>query len=140
MTKRNIFFVSVVGSILFLILIFLLESHTCSEWWLWCRKYIWNSSNLILKLLLITPPIFLFSLITYKMRDEVFRAWWRFARWWVPVIIGITLLLNDTVKGGDFPATVGRGFNMLIIIFFYIIFIVISLVKIFNMYFKTKKT
>jgi hypothetical protein len=28
-------------------------------------------------------PVFLFSLITYKMNDEVFESWIKFAKWWV---------------------------------------------------------
>ncbi|MHB0865686.1 MAG: hypothetical protein ACYC1Y_02190 [Minisyncoccota bacterium] len=37
-------------------------------------------------------PLFLFSLITYKMRDEVYRAWLRFASVWIPLsMLGILL-------------------------------------------------
>lgn len=38
--------------------------------------------------------LFLLSLITYKMREEVFRAWWNFARWMLPIIILATVLVN----------------------------------------------
>jgi len=30
-------------------------------------------------------PLFIFSLITYKMREGVYRAWWKFARIWIPL-------------------------------------------------------
>lgn len=37
-------------------------------------------------------PLFLFSLITYKMRDEVYRAWLRLASIWIPLsMLGIFL-------------------------------------------------
>ena len=29
--------------------------------------------------------LFFFSLITYKMRDEIYVAWFKFARWWTPL-------------------------------------------------------
>jgi len=30
-------------------------------------------------------PLFFLSLITYWMRNEVYEAWFRFARWWIPL-------------------------------------------------------
>ena len=50
--------------------------------------------------LFLAPLLFLLSLITYRMKDEVFRAWWRFARWWVPVIIAVTLFVQNAGGGG----------------------------------------
>ncbi|MGB5018941.1 MAG: hypothetical protein WBO66_04385 [Candidatus Moraniibacteriota bacterium] len=32
-------------------------------------------------------PFFLFSLITYRMKEEVFQAWFRFARIFLPVVL-----------------------------------------------------
>ena len=141
MTKKNILWISVVGSLLFLSLIFLLESHTCSREWMWCREYIWNSSNLILRLLLVTPPLLLFSLLTYRMRDEVFNAWISFAKWFVPVIILITLIIQSGSGGGSggFSGAVSGWFDAMIIGLLYIIFIIISLWKIIRAYRKTKK-
>lgn len=45
-------------------------------------------------------PLFLLSLITYKMRDEVFRAWWNFARWSVPLSI-VVVLASSGSRGGS---------------------------------------
>ena len=42
---------------------------------------------------LIFIPVLLFSLITYKLRDEVFGAWVKFAKWWV---LGTILLVLIT--------------------------------------------
>lgn len=82
-------------------------------------------------------PLILFSLITYKMRDEVFHAWWRFARWWVPVIIAVTLFVQNAGGGGGWGMN-GGAFDVFFIGIFYAIFIIVSLVKIFNAYFKTQ--
>ena len=30
-------------------------------------------------------PVLIFSLITYWMREDVYRAWFKFVRWWIPL-------------------------------------------------------
>ncbi len=85
-------------------------------------------------------PLLLFiplSLITYRMKDEVFQAWWRFARWFVPVIIAVTLFVQNAGGGGGWGMN-GGAFDAFFIGIFYVIFIITSLVKIFNAYLKTK--
>ena len=74
--------------------------------------------------------IFILSLITYKMREEVFQAWWKFARWFVPLIMLVTFLLNSQNRGGGMSATISSGFDILVIGIFYTIFIITSAVKI----------
>jgi hypothetical protein len=69
-------------------------------------------------------PLFLLSLITYKLRDEVFIRWMKFARWWVPMTM-FFILIAPGVSGGLAPLDKGRvGF------FFSLLFLVISLVLI----------
>jgi hypothetical protein len=82
--------------------------------------------------------LLLLSLITYKMREEVFRAWWGFARWWVPVIIVVTLLLNNASGGGTLG--MDRDFTAFILIVLYSVLVVTCLVKIVRAYLKTKHT
>lgn len=79
------------------------------------------------------------SLLTYWAKDEVFLAWWNFAKWWVPVIIATTLFFE--LKGGG-----GGGFGIssgldefVILSLFYIIFIITSLTKIIRAYWRTRK-
>ena len=86
--------------------------------------------------------LLLLSLITYKMRDEVFCAWWRFARWWVPVIIVVTLLLQNAGGGGGMGigGAVSGAFDALVLGILYAVLFIVSLVKIFNAYFKTKES
>ncbi|MCX6788116.1 MAG: hypothetical protein NT108_03075 [Candidatus Kaiserbacteria bacterium] len=87
-------------------------------------------------LVFLTPPLFLLSLITYRMKDEVFRAWWGFARWWVPVIIVVTLLLENAGGGGTLG--MNKDFTAFILIILYSIFGIVSLVKIVRTYLKTR--
>lgn len=88
----------------------------------------------------ISLPLLLLSLITYKMREEVFRAWWGFARWWVPVIIVVTLLLQNAGGGGGIGigGAVSGAFDVLFLGIFYAILVITSLVKIVRAYLKTK--
>jgi len=51
--------------------------------------------------------IFLFSLITYKMRDAAFTEWMNFTRWWVPLTIVLTLIMPSD-NGSFFPADKGH--------------------------------
>lgn len=82
--------------------------------------------------------IFFLSLLTYRMREEVFHAWWNFARWMVPIIIVATIVIKLMPSNGGF-------FNMDALIYLlvlaplYSIFILTSLWKIFRAYRATKK-
>lgn len=71
-------------------------------------------------------PIFLFSLVTYKMREEVFRAWFNFTKWWVPISIFLILITPDS-SGGSFgiPNVFDKGFLAFILA---ALFFIISLV------------
>lgn len=83
--------------------------------------------------------VLLLSLITYKMHDEVFHAWWSLARWMVSVIVVATMLIQFVPKNGGF-------FNMDALIYLlvlaplYAIFILGSVWKIFRKYRELKKT
>ncbi len=67
------------------------------------------------------------------MKDHVFRAWWNFARWWVPVIIIATLLLNNAGSGGGYIG-MDKSFTAFLLIILYGILIITSLVKIIRAY------
>lgn len=81
--------------------------------------------------------LFPFSIITYFMHDEVFRAWWSLARWMVPTIAVATILIEFVPKNGGF-------FNMDALIYLlvlaplYAVFIIGSLWKIVRTYRKLK--
>ncbi len=81
-------------------------------------------------------PLLLLSLITYKMREEVFRAWWNFARWFAPVIIVVTFLLSNARGGGTLG--MNKDFAILVLGLLYTIFIITSLVKIVRAFLKLR--
>ena len=73
-------------------------------------------------------PVFIFSLITYKMRKEAFHAWWSFARWWVPIIVVITLLLNNAGGGGNIG--MDSSFDFFILDILYGVLVIVSIIRI----------
>ncbi len=99
LTKRNVFWVSS-GYILFLSLfIFYAWIASCPRGHLCNETLIEFLSNFVIFLspLLL---VFLFSLITYKMRDEVFEHWRNFSLWALPFLILFVYLLSESSHGG----------------------------------------
>lgn len=83
----------------------------------------------ILPILFVFFPTFIFSLITYRMREEVFQSWFRFAVWWVPVMVYVTyFMLLHKDEGGGYVGDMGA--TAFIFSLLYAIFIIVSLVKI----------
>ncbi len=57
----------------------------------WCGDYFYPFLSYLLPL----HVIFLFSLITYKMREEVFLAWRHFSSWWIPLSVFLVLITPE---------------------------------------------
>ena len=134
MTKKNVLILSLIGSIVAFILLFITYHISCRTLFFtgecyWIKIHLLNP---ITPLLFPIILIFFFSLITYKMREEVFRSWWRFARWFVPVIMVVTFLINSQRQGGGMGigGAIRSSFNLFIIGIFYAIFIITSAIKI----------
>lgn len=138
-TKKNVLIIS--SLYIFYVAVLYFVSATCngSNWCDVREDSLWG---LILFSFASLAFLFFLSLITYKMRDEVFSAWWRFARWWVPVIIVVTFLLENAGGGGGMGigGAVSSGFDALVLIILYSILVITSLVKIVRAYLKTKNT
>ncbi len=95
MSKKVVLIISGIGLILFVLSILFLTNNMCStDVWVQCRQ-IDESIDLISTLLLFTIPMFLFSLVTYFLREEVFRTWIRFTLWWVPLSFVIILFSSS---------------------------------------------
>jgi len=134
MNKKSVLWVSGIAGGAFVLLLLALLYNFCGIYRTICKEVF---SSIVYPFSPL-PFVFILSLITYKMRDEVFQAWWRFARWFVPVIILVTFLINSQSRGGGIVATMAGGFDMLLIGIFYVIFIITSLIKI-TLAYRSKK-
>jgi hypothetical protein len=134
-TKKMVFWATLTALGSMIVVDMIGGSKICGVGNLVCRENLEDAFVLLYSI----PVLFLLSLITYKMRDEVFHAWWNFARWWVPVIIVATLLLNSASDGGGGMGGGGLASGMLdfaVLWILYIILVIVSLAKIVRAYSK----
>ena len=125
MTKRNVLIISSLYIFCFAAVVFI--STSCSSDTCKIRE----DSSLVVSLYALFPlaVVFIFSLVTYFMREEVFRTWWNFARWMVPVVIIATFTVNAVPKEHGFFSMNGLIYLVLIAPL-YAIFILASLILI----------
>ncbi len=99
----------------------------------WCE--VENNSPLGFLLVIFFPllPAFLFSLITYKMREEVFLAWRHFSSWWIPLSIFLVLI---TPEGNSVIMSWGKEIPLLGMSAIYIL---VSTVIILRVWLKLRK-
>ncbi len=90
---------------------------------------------IIHNLLIFSPFILFFSLLTYKMPAVVTTKWLNFAKWSVPVILLIILLINmqwHHHRGGWM--NMDADFDRLYVMVLYMFFVAGSLIQIFRGY------
>lgn len=80
-------------------------------------------------------PLFLLSLVVYKMRDEIFAAWINFAKWWVPLSVLAVFVAPTYSHDWMFPLDKGR-----VSLGMSILFLLISLILITWKWFTLRKT
>ena len=83
-------------------------------------------------LFLVSPLILLFSLITYRMKEEVFQSWFKFAVWYVPAMAIGYLLYPGRGPSHSFGVggTYADTFNLMLYTFVISIFVIVSIVRI----------
>ncbi|MDP3646097.1 MAG: hypothetical protein Q8R25_03345 [bacterium] len=70
--------------------------------------------------------VFLITLIIYWMRDEIYQAWFRFARWYVPIAM-LLILITPEYGGGLFnPVQKGSVAFVLTALFFVVSLLLIA--------------
>lgn len=79
--------------------------------------------------------LFLLSLLTYKMREEIFATWISFAKWWVPLSM-VAILLTPTDDGGSFSIPLKGPLAL----FCAVALLVVSLIIIAYKFFALKKS
>jgi len=78
-------------------------------------------------------PTFVFSLITYWMRAEVYTTWFRFARWWVPLSMLAIFLAPE--YSSNFLSPVEKG---TVALFFSALFVIASLIIIVSKWYRLR--
>ena len=99
-TKKNVFIASLIGGVIMLLFIFLSETHICYEMWNWCRINLWELMKKITPFLLPSLPIFLCSLITYRLRDDIFNTWLKGTAVMLPIMMFFILRSSEGAYGG----------------------------------------
>lgn len=122
MTKKKIALISFLGVILFSIFVFSREVGICPSYSYSGCAYLLDALALI-----VFPaiPLFLFSLITYFMREEVFQAWWRFAR--IATLVSMLLILIAPSYSHDWMFPIEKG-N--VAFFTALVFVLVSIIVI----------
>ena len=123
------FFVSILGIILFTFSIFPEKVGLCK-----IVPSCFYTFDPIAEVIFIFVPIFILSLITYKMREEIFRAWVKFTYVWVPLTIIFTLLAPEYTN--SLLPIFEKGFVSFSMSF---LFLLISLIIIISKHFSLKQ-
>lgn len=134
--KKYVLVLGSIGTIYLVALTLLSTTHFCPSNQTCTDLFMLFSPWGLASYVFFTVPLLLFSVITYRMKDEVFYAWWNSARWWVPIIIIVTLWLENAGGGGTLG--MNKDFTVFILGILYTVFIVTSSVKIVRAYIKTR--
>lgn len=102
-----------------------------------CWSYVRDIKDVFDPFIFLFPIVLIFSLTTYRLHEEIFRAWLKFAYLWVPLSIVVMFLLSMDTGGGGF------GMNLIhpeaIAMFFAGVFTVVSIVIIAWKYMATRR-
>lgn len=122
--KRKVLIGSIVGSLILYLLFNSVDTGLCK---IYCGNVIDQYQNVFL----FFPIILIFSLLTYKMSEDVFVHWWKFSRVAIPIIFGISLLINLQLHHtpGGFM-NMDNMFDVPALILMYLIFAIGSIVQI----------
>lgn len=124
MSKKNTLIVSLLGTLIFVTLLFATKLGICGPENYACT----DALDPIAQTLSIFFPVFLLSVITYFMRDDVYRTWFRFTRWWVSLSVLATLII-PTTRDWLYPLASKAGVAFLSVIFFFLISLVLIAYK-----------
>lgn len=85
LTKKIILFLSLIITLILIIIITLETMNLCNRGTR-CDDIV-DSINFLVPFFMLAITVLPFSLLTYRMRDEVFKHWLRFAVWATPAVI-----------------------------------------------------
>lgn len=98
---------------------------------IYCGELIGQYQNVFL----LFPFVLILSLLTFKMSNQVFVAWWKFARVSIPVILVISTLIGMQLHHNSYGLfNMDNLFDVPVLLLMYGIFIVGSLIQIWRGY------
>jgi hypothetical protein len=100
----------------------------------WCRIHDADVLGVLFFVFMPLLPVFFFTLITYRMRQQVFDRWISFAVWATPLLIVLTYLINSEGQqnGLGIEGPISASFDALLYFILYGLYFVISLLIIFR--------
>lgn len=135
MTKSKVLIMSLCGTVFLGILIFL-STATC-YYSSWCAPIRSALSSDTLSVVLLFPPLFLLSLITYFLHEKVFRSWLHFTYWWIPLSVFFTLITSKSGAGWGVGLSWEKGTTSFL---FSVAFFLLSLLIIAWKYFAVRQS
>ncbi len=111
MNKNAINLSSLLFSILLIAIILFANSgyfHTCYLS-VWCQRWIIDTASILTPFLLPFLPLFLFSVITFRARESIYRPWYRLTIWWIPISLLLILITPPAEVGGSFGPQLSLG-------------------------------
>lgn len=122
MTKKRILVFTGIVSVLLAVLNYIGTFNLCGgQTYGVCMDIIFDLIMLFVPIIL----LFIFSLITYSMKENVFQSWWKFARIWIPISMFAILISPSNSHNWMFPVEKGT-----VAFFSSALFLIISLILI----------
>ncbi len=136
LTKKNVLIFSSLGILLLIVSMYPTKVGVCADYSYDCKK----NFDFLQDIVSIFPILFLFSFTTYKMKDEVFHHWMKFAVWATPAIMILTFLIlgGGSNNGFGMAGAIGGAFDALLFIILYSIFCGVSIWRIVSKHRHTK--
>jgi hypothetical protein len=128
LTKKRILFLSFFGLIIQIISRYSVDFGVCENYASSC----FDLSYLFIIYSIISIPLFVFSVITYKLKDEVFISWKNFSIWWIPLSFVIITMFPTDTHGMDFVPIIKGTVSLLLSSLYSVISLVIILYKSFK--------
>ena len=104
MSQKNIFLCGFIGSLFFAASVVISIKGAC------VFEYVCSRPHEDSFAFFFSPFVFLllFSLITFRMREETFNAWWKLARIWIPVSMLAIIISPSYANNWMFPIEKGN--------------------------------
>lgn len=122
MTKKTVLMTSFILSVASVASLFSTQIHLCPPF-SYGRCVDFFDAFFIISFPII--PLFIFSLITYKMKDDVFRLWWKFAGIWT--LLSMSAIIAAPEYSGNILSPIEKGS---VALFFAGMFVLISTILI----------